>query len=114
MAEHVMAVLDRFEYSDGWLLRITTDNTLWKYTMTQELQYMLQILGIEWSALRTHVTCMAHVIQLYLGVFMGNLAVKEYTKSWEAHEHDKRLGQIEGARNTKMHELRKIGNVRIH
>jgi len=86
-------VLDRFEPADGHLLGITTDNASSNYSMTRELQSTLEACGIEWQALRNHIPCMAHVIQLALGAFMSSLGVKGRTKSWEAHERDQQFGE---------------------
>jgi len=81
-------VLDRFDLTDGRLFGITTHNASSKYLMIRELHTTLEASGIEWPAVRSHIPCMAHVIQLALGVFMSSLGVKGRTKSWEAHEHD--------------------------
>jgi hypothetical protein len=81
-------VLDRFELTDGCLLGITTDNASSNYSMTRELQSTLEATGVEWPALRNHIPCMAHVIQLALGAYMSSLGVIGRTKSWEAHEQD--------------------------
>jgi len=81
-------VLDRVEHTDGRLLGITTDNASSNYSMTRELQSTLEASGIEWTALRNNIPCMAHVIQLALSAFMSRLGVKGRTKSSEAHEHD--------------------------
>ena len=81
-------MLDRVELTDGYLLGITTDDASSNYSMTLELQSTLEYFGIEWPALRNHIPCMAHVIQLALGAFMSSLGVKGHTKSWEAHECD--------------------------
>jgi len=70
-------VLDHFELTDGRLLGITTDNASSNYSMTRELQSTLEASGIEWPALRNHIPCMAHVIQLALGAFMSSLGVKD-------------------------------------
>ena len=107
-------VLDRFELSDGRLLGITTDNASSNYCMTWELQSTLETSGIEWSALRNHVPCMAHVIQLCLGAFMSNLGVKGCTKAWDAHEHDEQFGENEGAPTTNIQKQWKISHARIH
>jgi hypothetical protein len=86
LAIHLKEVLDRFKLTEGCLLGITTDNTSSNHSMTLELQSTLEPSGIEWPALRNHIPCMAHVIQLALGAFMSNLGVKGRTKSCEAHE----------------------------
>jgi hypothetical protein len=88
-------VLDHFELTDGRLLGITTDNASPNHSMTRELQSTLDVSGIEWPALRNHIPCMAHVIQLGLGAFMSSLGVKGRTKSWEAHERDQQFGENE-------------------
>jgi len=86
-------VLDPFELTNGRLLGITTDSASSNYSMTRELQSTLEASGIEWPALRNHIRCMAHVIQLALGAFMSNFGVKGRTKSCEAHERDQQFGE---------------------
>jgi len=81
--------------------------------MTRELQSTLGVSGIEWPALRNHIPCLAHVIQLALGAFMSSLGVKGRTKSWEAHERDQQFGENERIDIGKSQRLRKEGNARI-
>jgi len=69
-------MLDRFELTDGRLLGIMTDNASSNYSMTRELQSTLAASGIKWPALRNHILCMAHGIQMALGAFMNSLGVK--------------------------------------
>ena len=107
-------VLDRFELADGRLLGITTDNASSNYSITRELQSKLQASGIEWRALRNHIPCKAHVIQLALGAFMSSLGVKGRTKSWEAHECDQQFGENASAHISKHQRLPKEGNARIN
>jgi len=82
--------------------------------MTRELQSTLEGSGIEWPALRNHIPCMAHIIQLALGAFMSSLGVKVRTKSCEAHEHDQQFGQNESMDIGKSQRFRKDGNARIN
>jgi len=82
--------------------------------MTRELQSTLQPSGIKWPALRNHVPCMAHVIQLALGAFMSSLGVKGHTKLWEAHEHDQQFGENEITHIGKSQRLWTEGNARIN
>jgi len=82
--------------------------------MTRELQSTLLASGIEWPALRNHIPCMAHVIQLALGAFMSSLCVKGRTKSWEAHERDQQFGGNASTQIGKNQRLRKEGNARIN
>jgi hypothetical protein len=107
-------VLDRFELTDGRLLGITTDNASSNNSMTRELQSILEASGIEWPALRNHIPCMAHVIQLALDAFMSSLGVEGRTKSWEAHEHDQQFGENEIIDIGKCQRLRKEGNARVN
>jgi hypothetical protein len=107
-------VLDRFELTDGRLLGITTDNGSLNYSMTRELQSTLEASGFEWPALRNHIPCMAHIIQLGLGAYMSSLGEKGRTKSWEAHERDQQFGANESIDNGKSQRLRKQGNARIN
>ena len=113
MAEHVKEVLGRFELNDGCLLGVTTDNASSDYSMTRQLQLTLESSGIEWSALRNHIPCMAHVIQLCLGAFMSSLGVKGRTKSWEANECDEHYGENESEAPTSSQRLQKVGTARI-
>jgi len=82
--------------------------------MTCKLQSTLEDSGIEWPALRNHIPCMAHVIQLALGAFMSSLGVKCLNRSWEAHERDPQFGQNASIDNWKSQRLRKEGNARIN
>jgi hypothetical protein len=107
-------VLDRFELTDGRLLGITTDNASSNYSMTRKLQSTLEASGIEWPALRNHIPCMVHVIQLALGAFMSSLGVKGRTKSWEAHEHNPQFGENESIDIGKSQRLHNDGNARIN
>ena len=82
--------------------------------MTRELQSPLQASGIQWPALRNHIPCVVHVIQLALGPFLSSLSVKGRTRSWEAHERDQQFGENEGIDIGKSQRLRKEGNARIN
>jgi len=109
-------VLEHFEISDGRLLGITTDNASSNYLMTRELLSTFEACGIEWPALRNHIRCMAHVIQLALGAFMSSLGVKGRTKSWEANERDQQVGENGENQSigiVKSQTLRKEGDARI-
>jgi len=107
-------VLDHFELTDGRLLGMTTDTASSNYSMTRELQSTLEASGIDWPALRNHIPCMAHVIQLALGAFVSSLDVKGPTKSWESHECDQQFGENESVDIGKSQRLRKDGNTRIN
>jgi len=82
--------------------------------MTRELDSTLEASGIEWPALRNHILCMAHVIQLALGTFMSSLGLKGRTKSWEAHDRDQQFRENEILDIGTSHRLRKEGNARIN
>lgn len=110
LADHLKDVLSRFDLDDGRLLAITTDNASSNYSMTRELQRMLQGSGIDWSAGRNHIPCMAHVIQLCLGAFMSSLGVKGREKSWEAHERDQ---QFQASGNRIPEQRKQQGNARV-
>jgi hypothetical protein len=107
-------VLDRFELTDGRLVGITIDNAFSNYSMTRELQTTLEVSIIKWPALRNHIPCMAHVIQLSLGTFTSSLGVKGCTKSWDAHKRDQQFGENESTDIGKSQRLRKAGNARIN
>jgi hypothetical protein len=114
LAGHLNEVLDRFELTDRCVLRITTDNASSNYSMTHELQTTLEASRIESPILRNHIPCMAHIIQLSLGVLMSSLGVKSRTKSWEAHERDQQFGENESTDIGKSQRLRREGNARIN
>jgi hypothetical protein len=106
--------VDHFEISDGQLLDITTDNALSNCSITWVLQSILQISGIEGSASKNHIPCMAQVIQLCLGTFVSNLGVKGHTKAWEAHEYDKQFVEKKSAPTINIQKLQMISNTQIH
>jgi len=107
-------VLDHFKLTDGRLLGITTDNPLFNYLMTLELQSTLEPSGFWLPAMWNHIPCMANVIQLALGAFMTNLGVKGCTKSWEAHERDEQFGENEYTDIGKSQRLQEESNSRIN
>jgi hypothetical protein len=107
-------VLHRFELTDGCLLGIKTDKASSNYSMTCEPQSTLEASGIDWPALRNHIPCMAHVIQLALGAFMSSLGVSGRSLPWEAHERDQQFGENESIDIGKSQRLRKEGNARIN
>ena len=107
-------MLDCFELTDGHLLGITSDNASSNYSMTRKLQSTLKASGIEQDALRNHIPCMAHIIQLALAGFMSRLGVKGRTKSWETHERDQQFGTNEIIVIGKSQRLGKEGNPRIN
>jgi len=82
--------------------------------MTRELQSTLEASGIELPALRNHIACMVHVIQLALGAFMSCLGVKGRTKSWEAHDRDQQFGENESMAIGKSQRLRKEAKARMN
>jgi hypothetical protein len=103
-------VLDGFELTDSRLLGIMTHNTSSNYLMTWELQSTLDDSSILWPAMRNHIPCMAHIIQLALGAFMSSLMVNVSIKSWKAHERDQQLGENESTSIGTSQRLRKEGN----
>jgi len=74
---------------------------------------MVEASGIVLPAMRDHILCVAHVIQLALGAFMSSLGVSGCTKSWEAHERDQPFGENESAVDGKSQRLRREGNAGI-
>jgi hypothetical protein len=82
--------------------------------MARKLQLTLEHTGIEWPALRKHIPCMVHVIQLGLGAFRRSLGVKARTRSWKAHERDQQFGEDESMGNRKNHRHQLEGNARIN
>jgi len=89
-----------------------TDNASSNYSMTCDLQSTLEDSGTEWPALRNHIACMAHVIQLALCAFMSSIGEKRHTMSSEAHERDQQFGENESIKIGKSQRLREEGNAR--
>jgi len=114
LAIHLKDVLYYFELTNGRLLYIITDNASTNYLRTHELRPTLEASGIERPALRNHIPCMVHVIQLALCAFMSSLGVKGRTKSWEAHECNQQFEENERIDIGKSQRLRKEGNPRIY
>jgi len=106
--------LDGFELTDGCLLGITTDNALSHYSMTCKLQSALEVSGIAWPALKNHIPCLAHIIQVASGVFTSSLGFEGRTKSSEAHERNQQFGDNESIDIEKSQRLRTEGNARIN
>jgi hypothetical protein len=107
-------VFNCFELTDGLVLGIMTDNASSNYSMTPKLPSTHEAAGIEWPALRNHIPCMAHVIQLAFGEFRSNLGVKGPTRSWDAYERDQQFRENESIDIGKSQRLRKEGNARIN
>jgi len=114
LAIHLKDVLDRFELTKGRKLGIMADIDSSKYSMTRELQSTLEASAMQCPALRNHIPCMVHVIQLALGAFMSSLGVKAGTKSWEAHERVHQFGENESIDIGQSQRLRKEGHARIN
>ena len=81
--------------------------------MTRLLQSTLEASGLEWRALRNHVPCMAHIIQLAIGGFMSSFGFRGRTQSWEAHDRDQQFGENESVDFGQSQRLRMEGNARI-
>jgi hypothetical protein len=82
--------------------------------MTQELHSTLDASGIVWPAIRIHIPCMAHLIQLALSAIINSLRVNGHTKSWESHERNPRFGKNECTDTSNSQRLRKDGNAKIN
>jgi len=85
---HLKVVLDHSELTDSRLLGITTDNTFSYYSITHEQQPTLEASGTEWPAFRTHLLCMANVIQLAVETLNSSEGVNGHIMRCEAHERD--------------------------
>jgi len=69
---------------------------------------------ILWPAMKTHRQCMAHVIRLAIGVFIGSLGVTGCSNSWEAHECDQQFDGNEISHIAKSQRPWKEANARIN
>jgi len=91
-----------------------TDNASSYYSITCKLQSTLEVSEIKCPALRIHIPCMAHVIQLALGAFITSLGVNGHTKCWEANESYQQFGENETIDIGKSQRLWKEDNARIN
>ena len=105
---------NHFERTHGHLLGITTDNACSKYSMAWEVGSILEAPGIESPEMGNYIPQIAHIIQLTLGAFMSNVAVKGRTKSYEALEQDQQLRENESTHIMKSQWLPKEVTARIN
>jgi len=82
--------------------------------MTWELQFTLQASGIEWPALRNHIPCRAHAMQLALGTVMSSVGVNVRAKLWEPPQCAQQFGENEITDIGKSQRLPNEGNARIN
>jgi len=61
---------------ESQLLGFTTDSASNNTTLARALDDALSLLSIDWNCEHNHIPCMAHVVQLILGSFMGHLKIK--------------------------------------
>jgi len=80
MAGIINDVLVRYGIQDR-IVGFTNDSASNNRTLTEALNNARSLLLIEWSQLENHIPCMAHVIQLILGEFLGSIKVK----LWDGH-----------------------------
>lgn len=90
-ANHVKERLKFYEIPPGQILGITTDNASVNGKMTKHISSMFKEEGVDWEHEINHMPCMAHVIQLSLSAFFGDLKVKGREKSWALTETDELL-----------------------
>jgi hypothetical protein len=114
LAVHLEEGLHSIELTNSHLLGITPNAASSYFSMTRQLQSTLEAPGSKWPALRNHIPCMVHIIELALGAFMSCLDVKSRTKSWEAHEHDQQFGNNESIDIGKCQRPRNEGNARMN
>jgi len=91
-----------------------TDNDSSNNSTTCKIQSTLPNSAIKSPALRNHITCMVHIIQLALGAFIRSLGITGSTRSCEAPECDQQCGENQCLDNGNGQTLRKDGNGRIH
>jgi len=114
LAIHSKEDFDRFDLMDGYLLGLPTTNDSSNNSMPCKLQSNLEASGIEWPAWGNQIPCMAHVIQLPIGVSISSPGIQGPTKSWEAHERNQQFGENESRDIGKSQILPKEGNARIN
>ena len=114
LALYLTEGLDCIELTNGGLLGIKTDNASSNGSITQELQSTLEPSAIGWPAIRNHMPCIVHFIQVALDVFISSLGVKGHNKSWESHECDQQIGENESTDIGKSQRGRKGINAKIN
>ena len=75
MAGVIGGILKRYGI-ESQLLGFTTDSASNNTTLARALDDALSQLSIDWNCEHNHIPCMAHVVQLILGSFMGHLKIK--------------------------------------
>ena len=75
MARIIDGVLDKYGIQNR-ILGFTTDSASNNKTLTKALNNAWSSLSVEWNQLENHIPCMAHIVQLILGAFMGSIKVK--------------------------------------
>jgi len=113
-ATELKDTIDRVHLTEGHLLEIMSGNAFSNYSMTCKLQSTSEDSGIEWPALRNHIPCMAHVIQLALAAFISSLGTICRTRTWEVCQCDQQFGQNESIDIGNSQRLPKEGNATIN
>jgi len=102
------------QLADGHFIGITTDKGSLNYSITCQLSSTPEDTAIKWHALRNHIRCMVHIIQLTVGAFRNSLGLRGCTNTWEAHELDQQLGENKSRDIGKSQRRGKEGNARIN
>jgi hypothetical protein len=79
-AQVVMDCLRRYGL-EGQLGAITSDNATVNETVNVELSKLLQNDGVAWDPVQNKIGCLAHTVQLILGVFIDSLKLKATNES---------------------------------
>jgi hypothetical protein len=99
-------VLDCVERTESHLLGITAGISSSNCSITTDMQSTLEASGIQLPALRNHIPCMVHSIQLALSPFMGSLGVKGHTKSSYAQERREESDQNKASTSRRVNEFK--------
>lgn len=75
LARSLFEVLEDYKITDR-LLTITSDNAKNNYKMMEELSVLLQQTGHPWDHQKSHIPCIAHVIQLVVHAMVRELNVQ--------------------------------------
>jgi len=75
MAGIINDILARYGMQDR-ILGFTTASASNNRTLTEALNNAWSLRSVEWCQLENHIPCMAHVVQLIVGVFMSSINVK--------------------------------------
>ena len=119
LAQHVFEVLIKYNIHNR-LYCITTDNASNNGSLCEALSALLDEEGVQWDAMRNHIACLTHIINLAVKEFLKTLKIQERTPEdeWEVLEYKARIAsskrkskyEIKGT-NSFDHAIQKVRKI---